>query len=113
MTLITTQNIFDDTVSLGGGVEYSSPIVDVEQKGFSVAIAANQGGGNVEITLTLEAYNGPGTDWIPEPLAVFEAHPVGVAMKSRDNFTSAFGKIYRVVMTPTAGSGPVILDLGQ
>jgi len=112
MPIIRTYPLINETVTLVGGIVYTREIVDLTEKGFSIAISVNQGGGNLDATLILQAYNGDDTGWITEPLAVFNAHPAGIAMTSKDNFVDAFGKAYRIGISPNLGDGPVIIDLG-
>lgn len=100
-------NAFDDTVTIGGGVRETLEIINQKVGGFVVRVEANQGGGDIALTLGLESWD-PVIGWIPEPLASFNSHPAGVAFKSIDTFKTTQSEKYKVTMTPTGGtSGPV------
>lgn len=117
MGTVNSYEVFNENVTLVGGVKTSAEIENIPNNGFSVGIAANQGGGteDLEATISLEGWRVT-TGWAPEPLAVFETdfHPAGSAIDKCDGFGSAFAEKYRFVITPTGGvDGQVVLSVGQ
>lgn len=56
-------------------------------------------------TLSLKCRNHSGQTWTPVNLAVFPAHPAGLAGKDEVSFIEAEANYYQVVFTYGSGSG--------
>lgn len=111
---VASGEIFNATVTIGGGKVYSSDIRGHKKGGFRIASFANVGGGNIECTYTLDSWDGELNDWIEESRAIFDFHPAGVAIKTTDTFPDTQAEKYRVGIDPTGGtSGPVIMSFSQ
>jgi hypothetical protein len=99
---VNSGEIFNETVSLGGGKKYSAPFQNFRSGGFRIASVVNDPTGDLECTYTLEGWDGELNDWVEEPLAGFERHPVGVAIKTTDTFKTTHAEKYRVGIDPSA-----------
>jgi len=111
---VASGEIFNATVVTAGGKVYSSEIRNHKKGGFRIASLVNIASGDLECTYTLESWDGELNDWIPEPRAIFDAHPAGVAIKTVDTFTELEAELYRVGIDPTGGtSGPVQMSVSM
>lgn len=113
---VATGEIYNAVVSVGGGKVYTAEIDNQKRGGFRVSYAANQpgAGGSEDLVaaLSLESYD-PDNGWQPEPTAVFNGHPAGVAFKSLDTFTDTQAERYRIGIDPSAGDGKVVVNVSM
>ena len=100
--------LYNTSVSFPGAKVYTSEILNHRPDGFNISSEANQSAGDLEATYTLEGYDAVLDKWIEEPLAVFQAHPVGAAIDTTDSFTKTHKKKYRVGIEPTGGTAGIV-----
>lgn len=111
---VSSGEIYNATVVTAGGKVYSSEIRGQKRGGFRIASNVNDGAGDLSCTYTLESWDGALNKWIPEPRAIFDFHPAGVAIKTTDTFPDTQAEKYRVGIDPTGGtSGPVVMSYSQ
>lgn len=104
-----SDEIFNATVTFPGAEVFTQEILNIRPEGFRVASLVNQGAETLQATYKLYGWDDKLADWIEEPLAIFNAQPAGVALKTSDTFTSTHSEKFRVGITPLAGNGPVIM----
>jgi hypothetical protein len=111
---VSSGEIYNATVVTATGKVYSGEILNHKRGGIRIASLVNQGSGDLSCTYTLESWDGELNDWIPEPRAIFDAHPAGVAIKTVDTFADLQAEKYRVGIDPTGGtSGPVKMSVSE
>ena len=111
---VSSGEIHNAAVTLAGGKVYSDDFKNYKRGGFRIASKVNVGSGDIEITYTLEGWDGILNEWIPEPRAIFDAHPAGVAIRTVDTFPDTHAEKYRVGMEPTGGTtGPVHMSVSE
>lgn len=111
---VNSGELYNATVVTAAGKKYSSEIINHKKGGFRIASLVNIGSGDLSCTYTLESWDGVLNDWVPEPRALFDAHPAGSAIKTTDTFPDTQAEKYRVGIEPTGGtSGPVHMSVSE
>lgn len=102
---VSSGEIYNAQVTLAGGKVWSDEFINYKRGGFRIASNVNGVAlDDIELTFTLESWDGILNEWIPEPQALFEAHPTGAAESFVDTFTTTQAEKYRVGMEPTGGT---------
>ena len=107
---VSSDELLNQTVSLGGGTVYSQEIKNYKKGGFRIASVVNDPTGDLVAKYFLESWDSVTNKWAEDTLALFDKHPNGVAITTSDYFKSTQAEKYRVRIDPVSGSSNVLMS---